>query len=442
MAEASNGLYSAYVDHCDVLRIPRIAHFAGEIDLPGSKSIANRALLLAALGTRPGHPCLLRRLPDSDDVNVLRRILPELGVRVEATENGVRIESDHPRLSPAEGEFYVENAGTAMRPLLAALSALKGNYLIYGNDQMNRRPIGDLARSLESLGVEVETAEGGCPPVRIRSQGWQKGEAHIAGKTSSQFVSAMLMAAPLAERDFQLILQDDPVSKPYIDLTVSMMSDFGVRVERDGYRRFNVPGDQQYEAPESYEIEGDASAATYFLSLGALPGQGPVRVRGLGRRSVQGDRDYAEVLQQMGASVEISEHWMECRGANTLRALDLDMNAMPDAAMTLATLNLFADGVSRIRNIGNLRVKESERIAGLRQEMEKTGAKVEEGPDYLVIHPPSAIREARIETYRDHRMAMAFSLLSAASIVEIEDPGCVKKTYPDYFLDFARIAKS
>ena len=444
MAQASNGLFSAYTEgntDLDILQIPHINQFVGEVELPGSKSIANRALLLSALGTVPGRPCILKRLPDSDDVNVLRNLLPQLGVSVKAGPDGIRIESDHSRLSPAEGEFYVENAGTAMRPLLAVLSALRGNYLIYGNEQMNRRPIGDLAHCLVSLGVDIQASENGCPPVRIKSQGWKSQEANIQGKTSSQFISAMLMAAPLSEKDFTLKLQDDPVSKPYIDLTISMMHDFGVTVERQGYHQFFVPGNQAYAAPSEYEIEGDASAATYFLSAGALPGRGPVRIYGLGKTSIQGDLDYVSILQQMGASIEIGDNFIESRGGNDLKALDLDMNAMPDAAMTLATLNLFASGQSRITNIANLRVKESERIHGLKTELERTGAKVEEGADYLIIEPPHTPKSARFQTYRDHRMAMAFSLVSAGCGIEIEDPGCVRKTYPDYFLDFLKVAK-
>ncbi|HBS05637.1 MAG TPA: 3-phosphoshikimate 1-carboxyvinyltransferase [Leptospiraceae bacterium] len=441
MAEASNGFFSAYVDSWDVLQIPRIGGFSGTVELPGSKSIANRALLLAALGTNPDRSCILKRLPDSDDVNVLRNILPALGVSVVAEEQGVRIQADHHRLSASSGEFYVENAGTAMRPLLAVLSALKGSYLIYGNEQMNRRPIGDLAKSLQSLGVEIEASEGGCPPVRVSSDGWKSQEATIQGRTSSQFVSAMLMAAPLSEKEFVLRLEDDPVSKPYIDLTITMMKDFGVQVLRKDYQEFIIPGNQRYLAPEQYEIEGDASAATYFLAAGALPGQGPVRVNGLGRSSIQGDQGFFRILESMGAMVKMGDKYLECSGGSELKALDLDMNAMPDAAMTLATLNLFADGKSSIRNVANLRVKESERIHGLKTELERTGASVEEGSDYLIIQPPSRMKSARFQTYLDHRMAMAFSLVSAGVSIEIEDPGCVRKTYPDYFLDFLKVAQ-
>jgi len=441
MADASNGLFSAYVDSCDVLQIPRLARFSGSVELPGSKSIANRALLMAALGTNPDHSCNLKRLPNSDDVVILRNILPSLGVSVKESDSGVQIQADHHRLSPSEGEFYVENAGTALRPLLAILSALKGSYLIYGNEQMNRRPIGDLARCLQSLGVEVSASEGGCPPVRITSEGWKGDRARIQGKTSSQFISAMLMAAPLTEKEFVLQLEDEPVSKPYIDLTIAMMKDFGVEVHRKNFQEFTVPGGQAYHAPDEYEIEGDASAATYFLAAGALTNQGPIQVHGLGRSSIQGDQDFVRILQEMGAEIELGEHSIEARGGPGLKALDLDMNAMPDAAMTLATLNLFAEGQSSIRNIANLRVKESERIHGLKTELERTGATVEEGVDYLRISPPSKIQPARFQTYQDHRMAMAFSLVSAGSSIEIEDPGCVRKTYPDYFLDFLKVVR-
>ncbi|MCB1166283.1 MAG: 3-phosphoshikimate 1-carboxyvinyltransferase [Leptospiraceae bacterium] len=438
MAEAS-GLYAAsFAGEEDVLHISRVKHFSGQVDLPGSKSIANRALLMAAMGTSGGG-CLLSRLPDSEDVTVLKKILPSLGVRVDSQSDGTRISADG--LQPAESYFYVENAGTAMRPMLAVLSAIGGEYTIEGNEQMNRRPIGDLAHCLRSLGVEVHASEGGCPPVRISGNGWKSDRAKIQGKTSSQFVSAMLLAAPLTGKDFVLELADDPVSKPYIDLTLSMMLDFGVSVEREGYQRFVIPGDQVYRAPEHYEIEGDASAATYFLAAAAIPGHGPIQVHGLGTGSIQGDTRFCEILESMGARISMEGHSIECTGGSHLRALDLDMNAMPDAAMTLATLNLFADGPSRIRNIANLRVKESERIAGIRTELERTGARVIETLDSLSIEPPQKVQSARFHTYRDHRMAMAFSLVAASADIEIMDPGCVRKTYPDYFLDFARVAE-
>lgn len=424
------------------LFIPRIERFQGQCRLPGSKSIANRALLLAALARGQTR---LHNLPAADDIEVLVEALPHLGVTLQfdAAAGAALVDGLGGAPQAPEATLNLENAGTALRPLVAILAAAHGDYLIDGNEQMRRRPIRDLVFALAKLGVDIDCAAGGGPPVRVQARGLPGGRVSLSGEVSSQFVSAMLLAAPLAQAPLEILLPAEPVSKPYIDLTIQMMAEFGVSVWRDGYRRFQVEAPQSYRSPGDYAIEGDASAATYFLAAGALPGSGPVRVLGLGRESAQGDAGFLQLLSQMGARVDSGPDFLESRGSEqgSLRALDVDMNAMPDAAMTLAVLALFARGETRIRNIANLRVKESERIHGLRRELEKLGATVREFPDALFIAPPPTLHAARIETYRDHRMAMAFALAAAGVDLTILDPGCVAKTYRRFFDDFLPLAR-
>ncbi|MEQ9366574.1 MAG: 3-phosphoshikimate 1-carboxyvinyltransferase [Leptospirales bacterium] len=429
----------------DILKIPRLGSIAGEVRLPGSKSIANRALLLAALAEGRTR---ITNLPVADDVQILVRTLPRLGVEVnalagaasEGTVTALEITGAAGPFSIGGAEINVDNAGTAFRPLTALLAAGAGDFVIDGNAQMRERPIRDLVDGLRELGVDVECEANGCPPVRLRAKGIAGGTVRMSGTVSSQYISAVLMASPFARNsDLVIELPAEPVSKPYIDLTIDMMADFGVMVGREGYRHFRTAAGQNYRSPGSYAIEGDASAATYFLGAAALPGCGPVRVLGLGRASRQGDVAFAALLREMGATVTYGDDWIEARGtaAPRLRAIDRDMNDMPDAAMTAAVLALFADGESHIRNIANLRVKESERIRGLRTELEKLGASVREETDALHIRPPAqGLRPARIETYKDHRMAMAFALAAFGTDLEIVDPACVGKTYTRYFEDF------
>ncbi len=378
-------------------------------------------------------------------MRVLLHALPLLGVSVEhESQSVVTIHGTGGPYSVENAHLELENAGTAVRPLVALLSAGKGRFVVDGNEQMRRRPIRDLIRGLELLGVKIESADG-CPPVTIHAEHLHGGETTLPGTVSSQFISALLLAAPLArEKDIELIVPEEPVSRPYIDLTVRMMEQFGVNVDRDAYRRFQIPHGRVYASPGAYTIEGDATAATYFLALGALPGSGPVRVEGVGAASLQGDVHFIDLLEKMGAQVKRGSDWLETRGpaSGKLRALDVDMNDMPDAAMTMAVLALFADGTTNIRNIANLRVKESERIHGLAVELRKLGAAAEESPDSLAITPAANLRPASIGTYKDHRMAMAFSLASWGTELAIEDPACVNKTYPRYFDDFALVRKT
>ena len=424
----------------------RFSRFEGEIRPPGSKSIANRALLLAALARGQ---TAIHHLPPADDVEILVENLPHLGIEVRGDipgeHNGVVY------VKGAGGPFPVDradldlgNAGTALRPLTALLAAGEGHYRIDGNAQMRRRPIGDLVQALQSLGVHLSCAEGSYPPIELDARGLPGGETLVSGKISSQFVSALLLAAPLARGPIHIRLDEEPVSKPYIDLTLAMMAEFGVSCRREGYRFFD-PARGPYVSPGRYEIEPDATAATYFLGAGALPGCGPVRVNGLGSLSKQGDVAFVDVLRRMGASVAVDDGAIEVSGpprGTALKALDIDMNAMPDAAMTLAVLALFCDGETHIRNIANLRVKESERVRGLRNELEKLGAVVREESDALHIRPPAQLRPARIETYDDHRMAMAFALAAFETDVMILDPCEVSKTYRGFFDDFLPLCRA
>lgn len=416
------------------LHIPKMASFSGEVRLPGSKSIGNRSLLLAALSRGE---TILENLPTSDDVQVLLRQLPALGVKAGAGGDALQVTGAGGAFSIREGRFEVDNAGTALRPLVAVLSAGEGEFVVDGNEQMRRRPVGDLVQAVAGAGVDIHCSEQGTPPVSIRTSGWKNTEFRVSGKTSSQFVSALLLAAPLSGRRVVLRLPEEPVSRPYIDLTIRMMEQFGVRVEREDYLTFVVPEGQCYTSPGRYAVEGDATAATYFLTAGIL--SGPVRVYGLDESSIQGDIRYLAILRALGGRIKAGKGWIEAQYQGPVHGISVDMNDMPDAAMTLAVTGLFSEGAVDIRNVENLRVKESERIRGLKTELERLGAIVEERRDGLTVHPPAAMHDAEIQTYRDHRMAMAFSLACLRTPITILDPHCVNKTYPGYFGDFERI---
>lgn len=417
---------------------------SGEVRLPGSKSLSNRYLLLAALSEGE---TALHGLLDSDDIRAMKGALRRLGV-------GIR-ESDDGRIATIEGiggsGFHVPdsalelgNAGTAMRPLAAALCASRGDFALDGLPRMRERPIGDLVDGLRAIlapgGSLAYLGKTGFPPLAIHARGFRGGRTRISGTTSSQFLTGLLMAAPLSPEPLEIEVEGDLISKPYVDITVRLMERFGVSVGRDGYRLFSVMP-SPYRSPGAISVEADASSASYFLAFGALGG--PVRVEGCGADSVQGDAAFADVLEKMGAVVERGPDWISCRAApdGKLRALDIDMVDMPDAAMTLATLALFAEGPTRIAGIGSWRVKETERMVAVRDQLRKVGATVEEGPDWIRITPPPRIRSATIETYDDHRMAMAFSLVGAAAKTVIQDPDCTSKTFPSYFDALARLSR-
>lgn len=416
----------------------------GEIQLPGSKSLSNRYLLLAALSR--GTTTLVDLL-DSDDIRAMKGALLQLGVGLEQTSEATLTATGigGAGFRSPDQALNLGNAGTAMRPLAAALCAAQGEFTLDGVQRMRERPIGDLVDGLRPIladGASISyLANEGYPPLKIAARGFRGGRTKIKGSTSSQFLTGLLMAAPLSPRPLEIEVEGELISKPYIEITIKLMEKFGVRVERDGYRLFRV-SPAIYQAPGTVVVEGDASSASYFLAFGALGG--PVRVNGCGKGSVQGDAAFATVLEKMGARVTWGDTWIECRAPESgkLRALDIDMIDMPDAAMTLATLALFADGATAIRGIGSWRVKETERVVAVRDQLRKLGAAVEEGPDWIRVTPPATLREGvEIETYDDHRMAMAFSLAAHAVPVTILDPGCTAKTFPTYFQELSRLAK-
>ncbi|HDC4838543.1 TPA: 3-phosphoshikimate 1-carboxyvinyltransferase, partial [Enterobacter cloacae] len=341
--------------------------------------------------------------------------------------------------SAEELELFLGNAGTAMRPLAAALCLGSNNIVLTGEPRMKERPIGHLVDALRQGGAQIDYLEQeNYPPLRLRG-GFTGGNVEVDGSVSSQFLTALLMTAPLAPQDTVITIKGDLVSKPYIDITLHLMKTFGVEVENQAYQRFVVRGAQQYQSPGNYLVEGDASSASYFLAAGAIKG-GTVKVTGIGRNSVQGDIRFADVLEKMGAVVTWGEDFIACTRGE-LNAIDMDMNHIPDAAMTIATAALFAKGTTTLRNIYNWRVKETDRLFAMATELRKVGAEVEEGEDYIRVTPPAKLQFAEIGTYNDHRMAMCFSLVALSDTpVTILDPKCTAKTFPDYFEQLARIS--
>lgn len=416
----------------DSLILAPIKRISGRVDLPGSKSLSNRVLLLSMLAEGTTQ---IQNLLDSDDVRYMIGALEKLGITLQETreKNEISVEGCSGGIPNSDLELMLGNAGTAMRPLTAALTLGQGRYVLDGVPRMRERPIVDLVEGLQQLGAKVRLLNGPPgPPVEILAQGLPGGTARIKGSVSSQFLSAILMAAPGAEKDVTLEIDDTLVSVPYVEMTLALMERFGVHVENRDFQEFHIPGKQTYHSPGDFFVEGDASSASYFLAGAAITG-GTVTVLGCGTESLQGDSKFAEVLEQMGAETQWQPHSVTVRG-NTLKGVDLDMNRMPDAAMTLAVAALFAEGTTKIRNVYNWRLKETERMKAVTTELRKLGAEVEEGDDYLIIDPPDQIQSTEIETYDDHRMAMAFSLAACgAESVTILDPGCVSKTFPNYF---------
>jgi 3-phosphoshikimate 1-carboxyvinyltransferase len=342
------------------------------------------------------------------------------------------------------------NAGTAIRPLTAALAVLGGDYALRGVARMHERPIGDLVDALNAIGADIAcTGNPGFPPLHIGAARITAHSLSVAGNVSSQFLTALLMAAPLMAKKQAVTISviGELISKPYIEITLNLMRRFGVDVVQSGWQSFTVPAGSSYRSPGTIHVEGDASSASYFLAAGAIAG-GPVRVEGVGQGSIQGDVRFVEALERMGARITQGENWIEASSNGVLKAIDMDFNHIPDAAMTIAMCALHADGTSILRNIGSWRVKETDRIAAMACELRKLGAEVEEGPDYLRVTPPKLMLDAVIDTYDDHRMAMCFSLaaLDGATLrgvhIRINDPGCVAKTFPDYFAAFAGIART
>ncbi|MBN8461906.1 MAG: bifunctional 3-phosphoshikimate 1-carboxyvinyltransferase/cytidylate kinase [Dechloromonas sp.] len=425
----------------EFLDLPQLLSATGTVRLPGSKSISNRVLLLAALAEGETE---VRDLLASDDTERMLDALKALGVGVAhlGGENWL-VKGCGGRFPVRQAELFLGNAGTAFRPLTAALALAGGDYILKGVARMHERPIGDLVDGLRQLGADVTyLGDEGYPPLHLKPAAIRpEGIVKVRGDVSSQFLTGLLMALPLTEQTVAVDVVGELISRPYIDITLATMARFGVTVEREGGQRFTVRAGNRYVSPGTIYVEGDASSASYFLALGALGG-GPVRVEGVGRDSIQGDVKFAEGLARMGAVIETGPNWMEARAAEGgLVAVDLDCNHIPDAAMTLATTALFAKGTTTLRNIASWRVKETDRIAAMATELRKLGATVEEGADFIRV-TPAALRPAAIATYDDHRMAMCFSLAAFGTPLRINDPGCVAKTFPDYFARFAVVTKA
>jgi 3-phosphoshikimate 1-carboxyvinyltransferase len=411
--------------------------FRHVVRVPGSKSLTNRALIVAALATGKS---TLTGVLDSEDTRVMVDSLRKLGISVnhEPSTATIQIAGCGGRIPAETADLFIANSGTSVRFLASMVSVGKGRFHLDGSPRMRQRPLGALLAALNSLGATARSDfETGCPPITIDADGLDGGAVFIKGDVSSQFLSGILMAAPYARNATTVEVEGTLVSQPYVAMTLAVMEAFDVRPANHGFRRFNIkPG--QYRA-RKYAIEPDASAASYFFAVAAITG-GTVTVEGLGSASIQGDMGFVDVLEHMGCNVERSPSSTTVTGG-ALRALDVDMNAISDTVMTLAAVSLFADGVTRIRSIGHIRHKETDRIAAVANELRKLGATVEESADGLLIIPPAKISPARIATYDDHRMAMSFATVGlAAEGITILEPGCVAKTYPGFWDDLAKLA--
>ncbi len=422
----------------EFLDLPPLDDACGTVVLPGSKSISNRVLLLAAMsaGTTEIHDLL-----DSDDTRVMLAALEQLGCTLDKRGAVLHLTGLGDRAPASPAKLFLGNAGTAMRPLAAALAVRGGDFELSGVPRMHERPIGDLVDALRELGCRIDyLGNEGFPPLRIGQPALQLDQPiPVRGDVSSQFLTALLMALPLvAQQDIVIAVQGELISKPYIEITLNLLARFGVQVRRDGWQRFTIPAGSRLQSPGVIHVESDASSASYFIALGAIAGaQAPVRIEGLGEASIQGDIRFLEAARAMGAAVASGPNWIAVRrGAWPLKAIDLDCNHIPDAAMTLAVMALYADGPTTLRNIASWRVKETDRIDAMAAELRKLGAQVDDGPDFIRVTPPTQWTAARIHTYDDHRVAMCFSLAAfnrAGVPVRIEDPKCVAKTFPDYF---------
>ena len=424
----------------------------GSIVLPGSKSISNRALLLAALSTGT---TTLKNLLDADDTQVMRNALRQLGLSVTDQANHICVvEGCSGQFPVRQADLFMGNAGTAIRPLTAALAMQGGNYRLSGVARMHERPIRDLVDGLRQVGARIDyELQEGYPPIQISAADIHiKDVVKVRGDVSSQFLTALLMALPLVAKDpVRIEVVGELISRPYIDITLKLMARFGVNVTCPDTQSFVIPAktsDAVYQSPGQLSVEGDASSASYLLALGAI-GKGPVRVLGVGKDSIQGDVAFADALALMGANISAGEDWIEVAGVKNangkLNGITIDCTEIPDAAMTLAVAALFAEGPTRLNNIASWRVKETDRIAAMATELKKVGAIVEEGADYIVVSAPASLSQWQspsegIDTYDDHRMAMCFSLAAfGPNALKINDPNCVAKTFPTYFAEFAKV---
>jgi 3-phosphoshikimate 1-carboxyvinyltransferase len=421
------------------LNLRPVIKTGGEIQLPGSKSLSNRALLLAALSPTETK---LQNLLRSEDTERMVDALTQLGVSITLSDdwqicsvrgnNGIFSE-------PNDSQFFLGNAGTAIRPLTSILALMRGEFIVDGDKYMRERPISHLVDALRELGAKISyLGADGCPPIKVSGGNIKGGKVNIRGDISSQYLTSLLLSLPLAERDSEITVEGEQVSKPYLDLTLDIMEKFGVIAQHENHQKFTVAGRQSYKSPDSYLIEGDASSASYFFAAAAISG-GTIRVNGLGANSVQGDIEFLDVIEKMGALVNRTDQWIEV-SRGELVGIDMDLNHIPDAAMTIASMALFAEGRTTIRNIYNWRVKETDRMFAMKTELRKLGATVETGDDFIIIDPPEKIKSCSIDTYGDHRIAMAFSLASLSDAnITINNPECTAKTFPDYFEVFESI---
>ena len=431
------------------LTLGPLTRAAGTVRLPGSKSISNRVLLLSALARGETR---VRDLLDSDDTRVMLQALRTLGIDWRQDGADYVVTGTGGSFPNKAADLFMGNAGTAIRPLTAALALQGGDYKLSGVPRMHERPIGDLVDGLRQVGAVIDyLGNEGFPPLHIRpAQIRIDAPIRVRGDVSSQFLTALLMALPLAQTAsgrIEIEVVGELISKPYIEITLNLMARFGIEVERHGWERFILPAGASYVSPGEIFVEGDASSASYFLAAGAIGG-GPLRVEGVGMQSIQGDVKFADALNRMGANVMAGGNWIEVRGTERddgrLKGIELDCNHIPDAAMTLAVAALFAEGTTTLTNIASWRVKETDRIAAMATELRKLGATVEEGADYLRVTPPAQWQTPAggIDTYDDHRMAMCFSLAAFSPLpVRINDPGCVAKTFPDYFAVLAGVTQ-
>jgi 3-phosphoshikimate 1-carboxyvinyltransferase len=385
----------------------------------------------------------IENLLDSDDVRRMIDALAKLKISYEEDRPGkkIRVKGEGGRIPVDKAELFLGNAGTAIRPLTAALTLGHGRFVLDGIERMRERPIQDLLDGLNQLGAQVRSIDNtGCPPVEIIANGLPGGVTKLSGAISSQYLSAILLTSPYAQTPVEIRIKDHLVSIPYVEMTIRLMNRFGVNVDvSEDFKSFHINAPQSYKSPKTYFVEGDASSASYFLAGAAITG-GTVTVIGCGTDSLQGDAQFAKIMEMMGAEVQWEANQITVRGSGNLKGIDVDMNEMPDAAMTLAVAALFAKGTTAIRNIYNWRLKETERLKAVSSELKKLGATVEEGEDYIIIEPPEKLLSAEIATYDDHRMAMAFSLAACGEVpITILDPSCVSKTFPDYFDQLSKL---
>jgi len=423
-------------------KLKAIQSVSGQVTLPGSKSITNRILLLSAIADGE---TIIKHPLQSDDTHHMIEALKILQVDLTQNKNGdIHIKGSQGQFKNKSAEIFLGNAGTAFRPLTAALSFSQGNYMLSGVPRMHERPIKDLVDALLQLNANITYLnQEGYPPLKISpSEIIVNSSVKIRGDISSQFLTALLMAIPLTKKEVSIEIVGDLISKPYIDITLNLMNRFGVQVKKIDWQYFVIPGSGGYVSPGEIFVEGDASSASYFLAAGALAGD--IEVKGIGKNSIQGDIKFTEALTLMGAEIQILEGSIKASKASTLQAINLDCNHIPDAAMTLAVLALFANGTTKLHNIGSWRVKETDRIKAMATELKKLGAEVVEGEDFIEITPPLHIKEnIEIDTYDDHRIAMCFSLVSLKNIpIIINDPACVNKTFPTYFEVLESIVKT